>query len=312
MAVVPDVQRLLAASADAPALEALPLEQARSAVRGLTALQGKPAPVAAVREVDVAGEAGPVRMRLYWPRGAHVGSAVLVWAHGGGWIRGDLDTWETPLTVLADRTGAVVASVDYRLSPEVRFPGPLRDVLAVLRYVGDHAEELGVDANRIAVGGDSSGGNLAAGAALAVRDLDAGPRLAAQVLIHPPTDPACATPSYLQYADGYGLTRTAMRYLWSQYLPTPYAGQHHLAAPLRAQDLSGLPPAVIATAECDPVRDDGEQYAAALAAHGVPVSLRRFNGMVHAFLHHHGRVPASAALSDWIGEQLRPLLAVAQ
>ncbi|MER7474365.1 alpha/beta hydrolase, partial [Micromonospora sp. NPDC000018] len=161
MALDPDVRQILAAGAGAPPLESLTTEQARSGVRGLVALQGEPEPLAEVRDVAATGEAGPVRVRLYRPAEAPSPAPVLLWAHGGGWIRGNLETWDAPLSVLARQTAAVVASVDYRLAPETRFPGPLHDLLAALRHLAEHAADLGLDPERIAVGGDSSGGNLA-------------------------------------------------------------------------------------------------------------------------------------------------------
>jgi acetyl esterase len=314
MPIDADVQAILAEYADGPPLESLSLAQARAITRGVVAWQGDPVQVAEVRDIDVAGEAGRLRVRLYRPLGAPSPAPVLVWAHAGGWIRGDLDTWDTPVMDLAARTGAIVASVEHRLAPETKFPGPLNDMLAALRHLADHAADLGLDASRIAVGGDSSGGNLAAAAALAVRDLLAGPLLAAQALIQPPTDPDYAAPGFLRYADGHPLTasdvraRDELRYLWMQYLPTPYAADHPYAAPMRARNLAGLPPAVIGTAEYDPLRDDGEQYAARLAAAGVQVRLRRFDGMIHSFLHFTGRVPAARALPQWLAAELRPLL----
>lgn len=314
MALDPDLAELLGDD-ESPPLSSLSIEEARAITRGVVALQGEPVPVAEVRDVAADGEGGPVRVRLYRPHGAPASSPVLLWAHAGGWIRGDLDTWDIPLRDLADRTGVVVGSVDYRLAPRTRFPGPLHDVLAALRHLADNAGELGLTADRIAVGGDSSGGTLAAAAALATRDLLAGPPLAAQVLVHPPIDPYYGSPAFVRYADGSPLSPEELRqrddlgYLWAQYLPTPHASGHPYASPARAHDLAGLPPAVIATAEHDAVRDDGEVYAARLAAAGVPVSLRRFAGMSHSFLHFTGRVPAARALPEWLAATLRPLLA---
>jgi acetyl esterase len=314
MPLDPDLQALLAEGGDAPPLESMSLEEARALTRGVVAWQGDPVQVAEVRDVSAPGEAGPVTVRLYRPFDAPSPAPVLVWAHAGGWIRGDLDTWDTPLKDLAHRTRAVVASVDYRLAPETRFPGPLHDVVSALRYIARHAVELDLDPQRIAIGGDSSGGNLAAAAALMVRDLNLGPRIVAQVLIHPPTDPAYAAPSFIRRADGRPLDdselrqRDDMRYLWSQYLPSPYAADHPYAAPMRAANLSGLPPAIVATAEFDLLREDGERFAARLAEAGVPVRLRRFDGMTHSFLHFAGRVPAAKALPEWIAAELEPLL----
>ncbi|GLW66940.1 putative lipase/esterase [Actinomadura rubrobrunea] len=306
MPLDPHVRELLAEDADAPPLESMTLEEARAEIRGVTALQGEPAPMADIRDITVGRNAVPVR--LYYPVDRSAPAPVLMWLHGGAWTRGDLDTWDTPLTNLAHRTGAVVASVDYRLAPETRFPGQIDDVLDALAHLTEHAESLGVDGGRVAIGGDSAGANIAAGAALAARDLGVGGPLVAQVLIHPPMDPACATPSGLRYGDDYGMTTAFVRKAWELYLPTPYAADHPYAAPLRARNLTDLPPAIIATAEYDPLRDEGERYGERLAEAGVPVRLRRFDGMIHGFLHHNGRVPASKALPEWLAAELRPWL----
>jgi acetyl esterase len=315
MPLDPDLRALLADGGDSPPLASLTLEEARAITRGVTVLQGEPPPVAEVRDLKAPGEAGPVTVRLYRPVGAPSPAPVLAWAHAGGWIRGDLDTWDAPLKDLAHRTGAVVASIDYRLAPEAKFPAALQDTLAALRYLAGDAASLDLDPGRIAVGGDSSGGNLAAAATLVIRDLGSGPPLTAQVLIHPPTDPAYGEPGFLRYADGSPLTGEELRerddlgYLWAQYLPTRHAADHPYAAPMRARDLAGLPPAIIATAEYDPLREDGEAYAQRLASAGVPVRLRRFPGMTHSFLHFTGRVPAARALPEWLAAELKPLLA---
>ena len=304
----PDVAQLLAESGAARPQETATLEQARAAIRVVVALQGEGVEMASIQDIAVAGEGGPVTTRLYRPHGLSGAAPVLMWAHAGGFTRGDLDTWDTPLTCLADRVGAVVASVDYRLAPETRFPGAVDDMLAVLRQLGRHAGPLGLDSDRIAIGGDSAGGTLAASAALAARDLGIGPALVAQVLIHPPLDPDCASKSARQYANGFALTREAVVQGWQHYLPTPYAADHPYAAPLRARNLDGLPPAIIATAEFDPVRDEGEEYGRRLAAAGNTVRLRRFDGMIHSFLHHNGRVPASRTLPAWLASELGPFL----
>jgi acetyl esterase/lipase len=311
MVLDPDLRELLGDDEEFPPLASLTLEEARAITRGVVEFQGEPMPVAEIRDIHAAGEDGPVRVRLYRP---HEDPApVLVWAHAGGWIRGDLDTWDIPLRDLANRAGVVVASVDYRLAPRTRFPGPLRDMLAALRHLSSHAGELGL-VDRIAVGGDSAGGTLAAAAALVIRDLDAGPPLAAQVLVHPPMDPYYGSPGFVRYADGTPLSpddlheRDDLGYLWGQYLPTRYAADHPYAAPARAADLTGLPPALVATAEHDVIRDDGERFAARLAEAGVPVWLRRFPGMTHSFMHFAGRVPAARALPEWLAATLRPLL----
>ncbi|PSL08195.1 acetyl esterase [Haloactinopolyspora alba] len=308
MTLDPDVESLLAAQADAPPLETLTLDESRAAIRRVAALQGDAAEAVSVRDIEAPSAGEPVGVRLYSPDGVAAPAPVVVWAHAGGWTRGDLDTWDTPLKNLAHRLEAVVASVDYRLAPESRFPAPVDDMLAVLAHLASSADRLGVDLSRVVVGGDSAGGNLAAAAALAVRDLAVGVPLAAQVLLYPPLEPSCATESALRYATGYALTRAAMQQAWHEYLPTAFAGSHPYAAPLRARILAGLPFTVIATAEYDPARDDGEHYASRLAADGVDVVARRFPGMIHGFFHHNGAVPASTALPEWLAERLRPVL----
>ena len=300
MPLDPDIVAL--GSDDGPPLSSLTLAEARAITRGVVALQGEAVPVASVRDVV----AGTVPIRLYRPAGA--ASSVLVWAHAGGWIRGDLDTWDIPLRDLAVRAGCVVASVGYRLAPEARWPAALEDVLTAVRYV------LASGYERVAVGGDSAGGTLATAAALALRDLgDAS--VAAQVLLYPPTDPFYGSPAFVRYADGSPLSTQDIRerddlgWLWNQYLPSVHAADHPYAAPARARSLAGSPPAIVATAEYDILRDDAESYAARLAADGVPVVVRRFSGMVHSFFHFGGKVPAARALADWVAEELRPLLA---
>ncbi|MCL6593597.1 MAG: alpha/beta hydrolase, partial [Alicyclobacillus sp.] len=177
---------------------------------------------------------------------------------------------------------SVVVSVDYRLAPEHKFPAAVEDAFAVLRWVANHARELGVDERRLAVGGESAGGNLAIACTLLARD-QGGPPLTAQLLAYPITDDNFDTPSYRENAEGYFLTRRAMQWYWAQYLARPEDANNPLATPLRAASHAGLPPALIFTAEYDPLRDDGEAYAARLRAAGVPVTAVRMPGLIHGF-----------------------------
>lgn len=309
MTLDPDIALLLARMADAPPLEALPLAQARAAAAGLTALQGPPVPVASTTDhiaTTASGHAVPVR--LYAPL-VPLGDPppLMLFAHGGGWFRCTIDHYDGPCRALAEATGCVVASVDYRLAPEARFPLPLEDVHTALVWATDNAAALGIDADRVIVAGDSAGGNLAAAIALMARD-QGGPRIAHQLLIYPVTDHRFDTPSYRDFATGYLLTATAMRACWDHYLARPEDGASPYASPLRAEDLTGLSPATVLTAAFDPLRDEGEAYAHRLMRAGVAVRLERLPGMIHGCIHFGGVVPASRALFEVAGQAVRASL----
>ena len=219
-------------------------------------------------------EVGGVPVRLYGPEAADR-LPVVVYFHGGGWVIGSLDTHDGLCRALANRAGCRVAAVDYRLAPEHRFPAAVDDSWAVTRWAFEQTTP-------VAVAGDSAGGNLAA--VMALRARDAGFRLAAQVLVYPVLDHDLDRPSYRAKADGYGLTRAGMRWFWDHYLGPDGDGAHPHASPIRADDFSGLPPAIVITAEYDPLRDEGEAYAEALDAAGVPVVVQRYDGMIHGFV----------------------------
>jgi len=239
--------------------------------------------VGAVDNRTVRGPAGDVPVRIYSPSG--VGSrpsAALVWFHGGGWVYGSLESADFVCRAIANRAGCRVISVDYRLAPESKFPAAVDDCFAVTRWIADHAADLNVDANRIAVGGDSCGGNLAVVVALLARE-QGGPSLAFQALVYPVTNHSFDTRSYRDYGNGYLLTRDAMVYFWNHYLDDQADGSRPLASPLRATTFAGLPPGIVITAEYDPLRDDGEAYAARLRAEGVAVELVRYDSQIHGF-----------------------------
>lgn len=288
MPLNPAFQAFVDATAGAAPQPTDPVERVtalRATVEGFGALgAGEPPALASVADHVVAGPHGPVPVRVYTPeRPSGVG---IVYLHGGGWVSGSVNAWDALCRRLAAAAGAVVASVDYHLAPEHPFPAPLDDAQAALEWFVERAAGLGVDPTRVAIAGDSAGGNLSAAVALVARDR--GPRLAAQVLVYPVTDAACATTSMADNGTGYLLTAAAMREMWAWYLGgwdqgvAPEAADP-LAAVLRAADLSGLPPALVMTAEFDPLRDEGEAYAARLAEAGVPTTLRRFDGMIHGF-----------------------------
>jgi acetyl esterase len=238
--------------------------------------------IASVKDLEIPGPAGRIPVRVYRPseRGD---LPVLVYFHGGGWAICSLETHDVTCRQLANAAGCAVVSIDYRLAPEHRFPAAPEDCFAALGWVAKNAAAFGADPARIAIGGDSAGGNLAAVVALLARDRS-GPRLCHQLMIYPVTDHAFDTPSYRENAEGPLLTRETMRAFWKLYLAREQDGANPYASPLRAGDLSGLPPAHVITAEYDPLRDEGEAYASRLAAAGVPVVVRRYDGMVHGFI----------------------------
>jgi acetyl esterase len=207
---------------------------------------------------------------------------VLAWFHGGGWVIGSLDTHDALCRRLAAAAGCMVVSVDYRMAPEHRFPAAVDDCWAVTRWLAEHGREIGADPQRLAVGGDSAGGNLAAVMALRARDAGLGLRL--QLLVYPVTDSDLDTPSSLRNATGYGLTRAGMAWFWDHYVPDLAGRAHPDAAPLRAASLAGTAPAHVVVCELDPLLDEGEAYARRLEAEGVPVRLQRYPGMIHGFV----------------------------
>ena len=237
--------------------------------------------VASVSDHRLPVQGGDIVVRVFTPSGTPPFPA-LVYFHGGGWVSGDVDTHEGICRTLANAASCIVASVDYRLAPEFRYPTAAEDCYAATRWVADHARNLGVDARRLAVCGDSAGGNLSAVVALMARDRG-GPHLGLQVLVVPITDCEFDTPSYRENAEGYGLTLESMRWYWDAYAPSHADRLEPYASPLRAANLVGLPPALVLTCEYDPLRDEGEAYARRLVEAGVPVARTRYPGMIHAF-----------------------------
>jgi acetyl esterase len=243
-----------------------------------------PIPMARVEPVAIAGASGELPGRLYVPFG-QPGSApapLLVYYHGGGWVIGDLDTHEGPCRFLAAHSGASVLAVDYRLAPEHPFPAAAEDAAAAFRWALAHAAELGADPIRIGVGGDSAGANLAAVASLAARE-EGGPTPAMQLLIYPVTETAGEMASRRTFDEGFLLTRADMDFFEGHYLPPGVDRHDPRVSILEADDLRGLPPAYLATAGFDPLRDEGEAFARRLREAGVAVALRRHPGLVHSF-----------------------------
>jgi acetyl esterase len=246
------------------------------------AAAGSPLPMARVEPRSIPGPAGEIPARLYLaPSAAPPPPPLLVYFHGGGWTIGDLDTQDGPCRFLAAHSGVAVLSVDYRLAPEHPFPAAVEDALAAFRWAAESAAEIDVDPARIAVGGDSAGGNLAAAVSLLARGDN--PRPAMQALIYPVTDATGGGPSRDLFAAGFMLTKADMEWFERHYLPEASMREDPRVSVLRAGDLSGLPPAYVATAGFDPLRDEGEAYAERMRAAGVSVALRRHPGLIHGF-----------------------------
>ena len=231
--------------------------------------------------VESALAADRIPVRIYQPTDGL--TPCVVFFHGGGWVLGDIDTHDAVCRQLASATDATIVSVDYRLAPEAPFPAALDDCHAAVQWVRENADKLNIDATRLAVAGDSAGGNLAASVCLKTKT-EGKDDICFQLLIYPVTDYNFDTPSYEENAEGYMLTRDMMRWFWHHYVGHDESeGKNPLASPLQASDLRGLPPAFVMTAEFDPLRDEGEAYAQALQAAGVETEMKRYNGMIHGF-----------------------------
>jgi len=288
-----------------PKLHELPPAQARLLFAAMR-MPAPEVPLPEVRELRIPGPAGEIPARLYRPSEGTL--PALVYFHGGGWVIGDLDSHDFPCRDLARRSGCAVVAVDYRLAPEHRYPAAAEDCYAATRWVAEHAAELGIAGQKLAVGGDSAGGNLATVVALMARERG-GPRLGFQLLVYPVTDADFGRASYVENAQGYFLEKPMMEWFWDHYVPDPARRREPHCAPLRAADLAGLPPALVLTAEFDPLRDEGEAYADRLAAAGVPTERFRYDGMIHGFFQMAGVLDDARAAIERSAAALRKALA---
>jgi acetyl esterase len=317
MPLDPQVQDMLArrATAGTPPLYTLTIAQARAAdLADIRAAGGDPEPVAAVEERWIPGPGGQLPIRVYRPAtGAEPAPAgppgpALIYFYGGGWTLGSLDTSDGICRSLTNAAGCVVVSAGYRLAPEHRFPAAVEDCYAAVEWIAANAPRLAVDPARLAVGGDSAGGNLAAAVALLARDRG-GPALSHQLLVYPNTDFLSDTASLRENTDPLLFNDKSVRWYRDHYLVGDDDALDPRASPLRAADLAGLPAATVITAEYDPLRDQGEQYAQRLAQAGVPVRARRYDGMIHGFFAMAGTLDGGKAAIEYAAAGLREAFA---
>ena len=312
MALDPQVQAVieLVARAGRPAYHTLSPKDARQLfLETRPASTPTPPQIGAVRNLVAETAQGAIPLRVYRPSGVPDSTRLpaYVYFHGGGWVIGDLETHDVLCRQLTAAAGASVVSVDYRLAPEHKFPAAADDAWAATGWIVAHAAELGLDADRVAVGGDSAGGNLAAVVALMARDAG-GPAIRQQVLIYPVTDVMRETRSYADFAEGYMLTRDSMRWFIAHYLRSSHDARDWRVSPLRASSLAGLPPALIVTAGFDPLRDEGEMYAGRLRDAGVMVDYVCYGGMIHGFAGMGKLIDTAHRAVSLIGDTLRQSL----
>ncbi len=307
MPLHPFLQAMVDKAALLPPMHTVPLERLRATdVARFTA--GVPRlELPLVQEATMPGPGGPLALRIYKPS-TEPNLPVIVFFHGSGFVLCSLDTNDLICRQLCKASGAIIVSVDYRLAPEHKFPAASDDCLGATRWVGHHARKFGGDPARIALAGDSAGGNLAAVTALRVRD-QGGPALRGQLLVYPVTDhPSAPKASYQECGEGFGLTEASMRWFWDLYLADREDPTHPYASPLRADNLRELPPAYVITAQYDVLRDEGEAYAKRLAEHGVETKVEHFPDMNHGFMFWVGLIdPATEAVvksAAWLREKL--------
>jgi len=293
-------------AANLPPYEQSTPAEARARMDMIGMLESPAEPVAEVRDLTVAGPQGELPLRLYYPASLDQArlQPALVYFHGGGWVIGSITSHDRLCRALANASACIVISVGYRLAPEHKFPASVIDCEAGFRYVASNAARLGVDPARIAVGGDSAGGNLAAVVCVRARDSGGGQPMA-QLLIYPATGHGIETSSRERFAEGYLLTRNTMRWFADHYLRDANDADRPEASPRLVEDLSGLPSAYVLTAEYDPLCDEGEEYAYLLHEAAVPVTLRRFGGMIHGFVQLTGIAPITRCAIDEMANWLR-------
>jgi len=300
----PTVRFLLEAieAEGSPPLESFsPVAARKVASEGMQPVQGMMEPLRSIENLRIPGPDCEIPIRVYTPE-SHAPRPALIYFHGGGWVVCGLDTHDVVCSAIAHRAGAVVIAVDYRLAPENKFPAAVTDCYAATVWVAANAERFGIDRKRLAVGGDSAGGNLAAVVSLKSRD-EKGPAIALQVMVYPVTDlSSFQTQSYQEFGESHYLTKKEMEWFREHYLGSMDDARNPQASPLLARDLGVLPPALIITAECDPLRDEGEAYGKRLSNAGVPVTYTCYAGMIHPFFSLSGVIPQALDALQQVAE----------
>jgi acetyl esterase len=303
-----EAQALMRATAEPPYLFQLGPEKGRLAVDKAQSGPGPvPRPEVDIEDRSIPGPHGPIPIRILKPKRAPAVLPVIVYIHGAGWVFGNRHTHDRLIRELAVGAGAAVVFPEYSLSPKAKFPTAIEEIYAVTLWVAQHGAELGLDPRKLAIGGDSVGGNMAAAVTLMAKEKGA-PKIGQQLLFYPVTDASFDTPSYREFAEGFYLRRDAMQWFWDQYLQDPDHGGQITASPLRASlaQLGGLPPALVITGEADVLRDEGEAYASKLREAGVRVTAVRFQGIIHDFVMLNALATTAAArgalglATDWL------------
>ena len=307
MSLAPEIKAFLEAqaAAGAPAVWEAPLAQICANTQGRMATSGPVEPILEIANRFIPGPTSDLPIRIYRPTNNNAAPAIVHF-HGGGFVLNYLDMYDASMARLANQSGFTIIGVHYQKAPEHPFPIPFDDCYATLEWVIAHADELKINPQQIGVAGDSAGGTLAS--AVAIKARDHGIALAFQLLIYPCNGRIFTTDSYEKMATGYGLSTQAMKWFWEQYLQGDEHDQNPYAVPMSGKDFSGLAPAIIITAEYDPLLSDGEQYAALLHRDHVPVLYRQFDGMIHGFFTNMAVTPTSRIAIDFAADELKKLI----
>jgi|688.fasta_scaffold06722_11 acetyl esterase len=303
MTLAPEIIAQLAdqKAAGLPQVWEAPVAVIRELTQGRVAFAGVPEPILSVTNRFIPGPTSDLPIRIYRPNQDQKAPA-MVYFHGGGWVLNFLDIYDAALHRLANQSGSVIISINYQKAPEHPFPTPFDDCYAGLLWVKAHAEEIGIDPNRVGVGGDSAGGNLAAAVALKARDENVA--LTYQLLVYPCLDRDFTTKSYIDAATDYGLTTQAMEWFWDQYLQGSQHDNNPYAVPMRAKSLAGVAPSIVITAQYDPLVSDSENYCAKLEKDGAQVIYKEFPGMIHGFFANVGATPSAHLSLDFAAQEI--------